>query len=153
MIDVSKKFNELRNSLNSLRNSLNSCRVGIKQDIDELCYKLFRNLELSKIENHYPFSHLDSLELDSLELQVEIAECSPSVSSQRQLVNKQLEISGGATHLVKSKNSLRLDSVVVVFQVALSISVECVFRYRRCSGFPSTKISSSGVLGTIWYPP
>ena len=74
-------------------------------------------------------------------------------SSQRQLVNKQLEVSGGATHLVKSKNSLRLDSVVVVFQVALSISVESAFRYLRCSGFPSTKISSSGVLGQIRYPP
>ena len=151
MIDDSNIYDKIQNSLNSLSVKLNSFRLEFKREIaleNLFVYRLFRNLELSKIENHYPFS-----QLDSLELRVEIVESIPSVSSQRQLVLNQLEVSGGATQLVKSKNSLRLDSIVVVFQVALSISVECVFHYIRCSGFPSTKISSSGVLGTIRYPP
>jgi hypothetical protein len=147
MIDDSK-VNELRNSLNSFSVELRSLRLEFKRDMDEFLCKLARAFGLSETENHYPFS-----QLDSLELRVEIVESIPSNSSQRQLVINQLEVSGGATQLVKSKNSLRLDSIVVVFQVALSISVECVFHYIRCSGLPSTKISSSGVLGTIWYPP
>jgi len=130
-------------------------RMEFKQNMDEilyLLYKLDRIANFLNLENHYPFSYSDSLELDSLELQVEILERSPSVSRQRHLDIK-LEDIGGATQLVLDKKYRFLVYKIVVVLFALRVGVECMFhcfvmRFR----FACPKLFA-GVLGRIWYPP
>ena len=136
-------MDELRNEL---RNELNSFRVELKQDLMELCHKYFRNLELSKIENQYPLSNLDSLEL-----QVEIVECIPSVSRQRHLDIK-LEDIGGATQLVLDKKYSYLVYKIVVVYIAMMLVVDDVLRFV-CFRFASPTTLFAGVLGEIRYPP
>ena len=137
-------MDELRNEL---RNELNSFRVELKQDLMELCHKYFRNLELSKIENQYPLSNLDSLEL-----QVEIVECIPSVSRQRHLDIK-LEDIGGATQLVLDKKYSYLVYKIVVVYIAMMLVVECYVLRFVCFRFASPTTLFAGVLGEIRYPP
>ena len=141
----------VRKILDELRSEMNSFTVELKQDMMELFYKHFRNLELSKIENQYPFSNLDSLELDSLELKVEIVEHSPSVSRQRHLDIK-LEDIGGATQLVLDKKYSYLVYKIVVVYIAMMLVVDDVLRFV-CFRFASPTTLFAGVLGEIRYPP
>ena len=137
----------VRKILDELRSEMNSFTVELKQDMMELFYKHFRNLELSKIENQYPFSNLDSLEL-----QVEIVECIPSVSRQRHLDIK-LEDIGGATQLVLDKKYRFLVYKIVVVYIAMMLVVECYVLRFVCFRFASPTTLFAGVLGEIRYPP
>ena len=134
-------------SLSHVRNSFKILQIENQEQFDSLIDRLET---LESIENHYPLSYVDSLES-----KVDIVDCTPSVSHQRHLVIiEHSDNIGGATQLVlEDRFSLKVDSIIVVIDIAHSIGVESNFHYLSAINVLSTGRSSSGLLDALWYPP
>ena len=140
---------EVMLSLSYLRNSLEELQIASQEQLDRFISSLDSKKSVGIIENHYPFSYIDSSEKSFNKL-----ECSPSNSFQRHLDISLLENSGGATHLVSvtSYCSFLAYKIIVVYIALRVLGVECIFLYFKCFRFVCPMVLSAGVLGTIWYP-